>query len=323
MPATASVLLNRLLARGKFRHVQVLLRLAELGSVQRAADAIGVTQSSVTQTLAYLERLLDVPLFRRHARGVMPTAECMALLPVARQMLMGLAEGTELLAARHRRGGGIVRVLASQAAVHSLLLSALPAFHRRHAHIHVHLREGEGEDQLLAVARGEVDVVACRRPVALPEGWQFTALQEDRFVVVCGPGHPVLRRRRVDWQVLGRETWMLAPAETAARLRFDELAQRFEAAPRAHPLVTRSLPLMYGTLASEPVLALLPASIVGPAVRAGQLALAPMPEVLPLDPLGVLLPERGSTEAAQALVGHLQRAASGDGAAQQPPEETR
>ena len=43
MVAPASVLLSRLLARGKFRHLQVLLRLAELGSVQRTADAIGVT----------------------------------------------------------------------------------------------------------------------------------------------------------------------------------------------------------------------------------------------------------------------------------------
>ena len=65
-PASAAVLLNRLLSRGKFRHLQVLLRVAELGSVQRAADAIGVTQSSVTQTLAYLEALLDTPVLRRH-----------------------------------------------------------------------------------------------------------------------------------------------------------------------------------------------------------------------------------------------------------------
>ena len=73
MNLPATVLLNRLLARGKFRHIQVLLRLAELGSVQRTADAIGLTQSSVTQTLAYLESLLEVRLFERHARGVTPT----------------------------------------------------------------------------------------------------------------------------------------------------------------------------------------------------------------------------------------------------------
>ena len=53
MPVASTVLLNRLLARGKFRHAQVLLHLAELGSVQRAADAMGMTQSSVTQSLAY------------------------------------------------------------------------------------------------------------------------------------------------------------------------------------------------------------------------------------------------------------------------------
>ena len=38
---TASNVLNRLLARGKFRHVQILLHLAELGSIQRTASAVG------------------------------------------------------------------------------------------------------------------------------------------------------------------------------------------------------------------------------------------------------------------------------------------
>ncbi|MFO1327394.1 MAG: LysR family transcriptional regulator [Rubrivivax sp.] len=304
MPAAASVLLNRLLARGKFRHVQVLLRVAELGSVQRAADAIGVTQSSVTQTLAYLEALLDERLFQRHARGVTPTAACIALLPVARQVLLGLAEGTEMLAARQRQGG-IVRLLASQAAVLSLLRPRLPAFHARHPTLQVHLREAEGEDQLLAVARAEVDLVACRRPVALPEGWRFTPVLEDRFVVVCQPSHALARRRRIEWRTLGRETWLLAPAETAARLRFDELALRFDEAPRTHPLVSRSFTLMFDTLLREPVLALLPLSFVQHEVDAGRLALPPLPEVLPLEPLGLLQPVREGSDAAQRLAAHL------------------
>ena len=83
MSILASTLINRLLARGKFRHIQVLLRLAELGSVRRTAEAIGVTQSSVTQTLAYLEDLLETPLFHRHAKGVRPTDACRDLLPLS------------------------------------------------------------------------------------------------------------------------------------------------------------------------------------------------------------------------------------------------
>ena len=80
-------------------HLQVLLRLAELGSVQRTADTIGMTQSAVTQTLAYLENLLETRLFNRHARGVRPTAACLDLLPVARQVLQGLMEGAEVVVA--------------------------------------------------------------------------------------------------------------------------------------------------------------------------------------------------------------------------------
>lgn len=305
MAAPASVLLNRLLARGKFRHLQVLLRLAELGSVQRTADAIGVTQSSVTQTLAYLEALLDARLFQRHARGVTPTPTCVDLLPVARQVMMGLAESADVLVARQRRGGGIVRLLASSAGVHSVLLKALPPFHQRHPAIQVHLREAEGEDQLLAVARGEVDVVVCRRPVALPEGWNFQPLVADHFVVVCAPDHPILRRRRIDWHVLGRELWMLAPAESAARLRFDEVAQHFDAPPRTHPLVSRVFSAAVATLQRDAVLALLPMSFVQHAVETGQLALVPAPSDLPLDPIGVMSPQAPAGAAAGLLIEHL------------------
>lgn len=305
MPVPASVLLNRLLARGKFRHVQVLLRVAELGSVQRAADAIGVTQSSVTQTLGYLEQLLDLKLFQRHARGTTPTPACVDLLPVARQVMKGLAEGADVLVARQRLGGGVVRLLASSAAVHSLLQQALPRFFQRHPAIQVQLREVEGEDQLIAVARGEVELAVCRRPVALPEGWTFKPLVDDRLVVVCGPRHPVLRRRQLDWRALGRETWMLAPAETAARFHFDGIAQHFGGAPKTHPLVTRAMPLMLATLLREPVLVLLPLSFVRHLVAERTLGLVPIPETLPLDALGLLRPEREAGPAANLLAEHL------------------
>jgi DNA-binding transcriptional LysR family regulator len=305
MNLPATVLLNRLLARGKFRHIQVLLRLAELGSVQRTADVIGLTQSSVTQTLAYLESLLEVRLFERHARGVSPTPVCLDLLPVARQVMLGLAEGADVLVARQQRGGSVLRLMTSAAALGSLLLDVLGDFHARHPAVQVHLREAEGEDQLLAVARGEVDLVACRQPVAVPGQWVFEPLMPDQFVVVVRPGHPLLRRSTVGWKALGREIWLLAPAETAARRQFDEVAARLDQPPRTHPLVSRSIPATLDTLQREPVLALLPLSFVRRAVAAGQLAVLPLPEPMPMNALGLLRPEPLVLPAAQALAEHL------------------
>jgi len=102
------VLLNRLLARARFRHLQVLLQLAELGSVRRAAEAIGMTQPGVTQLLAELERLLETALFQRHARGVRLTPAGADLLPMARQMMLSLSATDEAAAARTEEFAGTV-----------------------------------------------------------------------------------------------------------------------------------------------------------------------------------------------------------------------
>lgn len=304
-PPTATVLLNRLLVRGKFRHLQVLLKLAELGSLQRTAAAIGMTQSAVTQTLAYLERLLEMPLFERHARGVRPTQACRNLLPVARQLMQGVAEGAELLAAQHQQAQQAVRLMASAAATSGLLLPALPAFHAAHPDIGILLREAEGADQLLAIARGEADLVACRQPPVVPDGWTFQPLCEDRYVVVCAPGHRLARARALDWPDVAGERWLQIPAGSAARERFDALVADWPQPPALYPLVTRMVSPLTALLRAAPLLVLLPLSVVRQQVDARELAVLPMPDAGPLLPLGLLQPAQAMGRAAQLLVDWL------------------
>ena len=311
MSPSSSTLLNRLLARGKFRHVQVLLKLAELGSVQRTADAIGMTQSAVTQALAALEHLLETPLFLRHARGVRPTPACADLLPVARHLMSGMAEGAEVITTHRAEGLQTVRMIGSSSATHGLLVHALTAFGERHPGIQLHLREAEGDDILLAVSRGEVDLVACRRPAVVPEGWSFEALMDDRFTVVCSADHPLARRRKVRWQDLGRELWLLSPAGTAARLRFDELAQAFSEPVIAYPMVTRVLTTTWRLLKDRPLLAFLPQSFVRHLVASGELVQLPVQAYLDMQPLGLLMPQV-PRPAVEALAAHLRASASRD-----------
>ena len=102
MTLRSSVVLNRLLAKVRVRHLQALARLAELGNVNRAAQAMGMTQPAVTLLLADLERLMEAPLFVRHARGVTPTPLARELLPLVRQMLGRLEEQPEARAQRCR-----------------------------------------------------------------------------------------------------------------------------------------------------------------------------------------------------------------------------
>lgn len=303
-----TALTNRLLARGKFRHLQVLVRLAQLGSIQRTAEAIGTTPSAVTQMLAYLEELLETPLFDRHARGVRPTPACVELLPVARQMLAALHEGAEAIAAR-RQHGSVLRMVSSVSGTHGLLLGTLPAFARQHPAVRVHLREAEGDEQLLALARGEVDLCVCRQPAAVPAGWVFVPLIEDRCSVVCASGHPLLRAPRVGLPLLAAQTWLLSPTGSLARTAFDELAARFAAPPATHPVVTRTFTMTVALLRAGEGITVLPESIVRHLVDAGELALLPLPGLLAMGPLGLLRPAEGFSDGAARLCDFLQQAA--------------
>ena len=116
------------------------------------------------------------------------------LLPMARQMMLSLSTSAEAAAARNGQGEGVVRVVATTASVNGLLVRALPAFNDHDPSVQVHLKEDEIDDGLLAIARGQADMVCARRVDVAPEGWQFHALVPDRFVVVCAPDHPLADR---------------------------------------------------------------------------------------------------------------------------------
>ena len=305
MAASALVLLNRLLAKARFRHLQVLVRLAELGSVKRTAESIGMTQPAVTQLLADLESLLEVQLFHRHARGVMPTAVCRDLLPLAQQSLFGLSAVAEAVVERAQSGQGVVRILASTAAINGLLARALPTFSARFPGIQLHVREAEVHAQFQAIARQEVDLGLCRQSGVIPQGWHFTALMDDEFVVVCSPRHPLARRKRVSWDDLARATWLITPVDSAARHRLDELCERLGVSVKQSQVITRVTSMTWAMLQQQDLLTLVPASVFFQLREVGQLVALRLPERLPFEPLGMVLPLRDVALATQTVADFL------------------
>jgi LysR family transcriptional regulator, nitrogen assimilation regulatory protein len=58
----------------QYRHLYYFVRIVEAGSFSQAARTIHVAQPALSQQIAELEASLGVPLLRRSARGVKPTA---------------------------------------------------------------------------------------------------------------------------------------------------------------------------------------------------------------------------------------------------------
>ncbi len=68
--------------------IRLFYEVAEAGSFTRAGEHLGLNQSSVSRHISALEHELKVPLFHRHARGLLLTEHGDILFRTARDMLM-------------------------------------------------------------------------------------------------------------------------------------------------------------------------------------------------------------------------------------------
>ena len=115
--------------------------VARLGSMNRAAGELNTVQSNVTGRIRALELELGVELFKRHARGVSPTAAAQRLLPYALRIRLMLDNARK--AARDDgvpAGPLVVGSLETTAAVR--LAPLLADFTAAHPHVDLSLRTG-------------------------------------------------------------------------------------------------------------------------------------------------------------------------------------
>jgi len=310
MMQSPRVFYARLMSAARFRHLQAFVAVAELGSANRAADAIGMTQPAVTNLIADLEQLLQCALFQRHARGMRMTAVGQELLPFMRRALAALEEGTEFVAFRRRESLSIVRVGAIQAAISAFLVRALPAFSRIKPDVMVELQEANAAQSSTLISHREIDLMLCREPAIVPEGWEFSELIPDRMVVVCGPAHPLAGSGPLQFADLATKAWLLVHPSTEARRIFDELMAAQGVEPEYRKLKTRSLDMTLAQLQSEPLLMFTPYSIARQMIELGQLAKLDVAELPPFPPIGVLNPTEEQGEAAMMLKDFLCRHAT-------------
>ncbi len=77
------------------KQLNCFVRVAELGSFTRAAQALDMTQPQLSRQVRALELRLRQPLLRRHGRGAEPTAGGQRLLEHARAILHQIARAEE------------------------------------------------------------------------------------------------------------------------------------------------------------------------------------------------------------------------------------
>ncbi|QYJ19265.1 LysR family transcriptional regulator [Achromobacter sp. ES-001] len=304
-PSSAATLFNRLIARTRLRHLQLIVLVAELGSVQHAAAQIGLTQSAATKMVLEVERVLEARLFERHARGMRPTFACRDLLPLLRNVMNSLTGCAESLAAAGAGFEGTVRVGAITAGVSGVINPALPEFFARQPQVRLELFEDALPVLLGRYADGELDFLVAREPAQLAPDSQFQALLADICVVASGPRHPLLGRRNLQPADLLAYPWASPPLDSQTYRAFEALFAECGELPPQQPLSTRSFATMVHYLRASQALMMGPLSFVREGLDSGALARLDCTLADTLPPLGLVSRTEPRNRSVAAFQAHL------------------
>ena len=141
--------------------LRVFHAVAEAGSFTHAGETLGLSQSAVSRQIGALEETLNLPLFHRHARGLILTEQGELLFRTAREIFSKLAMTEALLSESRDRPTGHLKITTPMAFGTVWLTPCLKEFMDIYPEIHVSLLLVDGE---LDLAMREADVAIWMLP---------------------------------------------------------------------------------------------------------------------------------------------------------------
>jgi DNA-binding transcriptional LysR family regulator len=254
----------------ELRHLRVFAAVVDAGTHTRAARELGISQSTVSETLSALERAVGVELFRKSARGapaLTPSGE--VLLGYARRMFALSSELVGALADASSRVKATLVVSAVESIGAYVLPSRLAVLRARWPAVRVEVLTGSCAWIRERVAAGESDLGLVLEPET--GSGAGAILAKARLLILGAPAHALARGVAPADELRRRDFYMC----DAGGNYHQALLQHFEAAgvpaPRMQAMGTIE-GVKRGILAGGTALGLLPEHAVEPELRDGVLA---------------------------------------------------
>jgi DNA-binding transcriptional LysR family regulator len=178
------------------RRLEVFAKVAELGSFSRAAEALFLTQPTVSEHVRALEDDLGIQLLDRLGRGAAPTPAGQLLLGYARRILALTREARQAIDQFQGRMTGELLVGGSTIPGEYLLPALVGRFKARYPDASISVLIGSSRQVAEWVEEGRVEVGVIG---ALPSSRNLASreLMPDELVVVVPPDHPWAERDSV------------------------------------------------------------------------------------------------------------------------------
>jgi DNA-binding transcriptional LysR family regulator len=226
---------DRIGRRLKLHDLHILLTVAEMGSMGKAAERLAVSQPSVSKAIADIEHTIGVRLLDRTPKGVETTAYGRALLRRGLGAFDELRQGIKDIESLADPTVGEVRVGCPEAISAGLLSAVIDVFSRRYPQATVSVTPADNMSlEFRRLRDRHVDFLLGR--VAEPfsdDDLDAEILYRDRMYFVSSRKSVWGRRRKIDLAELADAPWLLTPSMYGSIL-----AEAFQASGLAVPKVS-------------------------------------------------------------------------------------
>ncbi|KVG30758.1 LysR substrate-binding domain-containing protein [Burkholderia ubonensis] len=275
--------------RLKTRQLLLVVALADEGGIHRAAAALNMTQPAASKLLRELEETIGAVLFERLPRGMRPTLYGDALIRHARAALGSLDQAREELAALKAGRLGHVAVGAITSPGLRVVPPAVAAVKGTHAGIHVSVEIDTSNVLLERLAQDKLDIVLGRLSAEHDKlHLRYEPLTGEPVAAVVRPGHPLLARAPLALADVQRAAWVVPPAGSVLRHRFELMFQRASLAPPANVVETAALLFITRVLEQSDMIAVLADEVARYYAAHGIVAMLPLEMDCRMDDFGLI-----------------------------------
>jgi DNA-binding transcriptional LysR family regulator len=264
----------------ELRHLRYFCSVADAGNFSKAARALYISQSAISEQVADLEREMGVTLFHRAGRSTLLTAAGEVFLEEARAVLAASQRAVEMAQGAERGEIGTLRIGFFAGGIGANFTKTVRRFRRQYPGVRLSLVEMTPTQQWQALVEGRIDLGFTRRlePQYFEELSSVT-IRQDEVMAVLPKSHPLALATGgagpVNLRDLAGEQFVLSSRETSPAL-FDkviELCSEAGFSPRIGSICTVWSSVVLMVQAGEGV-SLLPAN--HQQARANDLAFCPL-----------------------------------------------
>jgi LysR family transcriptional regulator, carnitine catabolism transcriptional activator len=183
------------------RQFEVLIAAADAESFSAAAQRLGISQPSLSESIRRIEGEIGARLFERTTRSMKLTPEGHHAAAVAREIVRDFKRALDRLASPINDRQGRISIAALPSIACAVLPAVIEVFRREHPGIDVTVHDIQHERALAMVIEGTADIAVTLKPAAHND-LVFTEIGSDIAYLVCRADDALAQQKSVRWRDL-------------------------------------------------------------------------------------------------------------------------